>query len=148
MYHKQGISDRMDEHAYASLIAQWLLPWTRRLNLPGSVYVDSANKLFRRALEKAMQDAGIRAWVIRPFDKSDGINERIAWTAGLMFQNRFLVAGHLKKWHEAYGMATWDANEYEKGSWVRLDDGSFPVDCLDSAEYATYGYRKLTEEMR
>ncbi|MBQ9324736.1 MAG: phage terminase large subunit [Clostridia bacterium] len=145
MYHKQGISDKMDEAAYAALVAAWLKPWADRLRMPGSVYVDSANKLFRRALEKAMMDTGIRAWAIRPFDKKDGINERIAWTTTMMHQGRWKVARHLIKWQEAYDMATWDTKEFEKGEWVRLDDGSYPVDCLDSAEYATYGYRRFTD---
>ena len=145
MYHKQGISERMDERSYALLIASWLQPWTRRLSMPGVIYVDSANKLFRRALERAVTESGIRAWTIRPFDKSDGINERIAWSASLMHQGRWRVAEHLRKWHEAYDMAVWDPNEFEKGRWVRLDDGSCPVDCLDSAEYATYGFRRLTD---
>ena len=92
-----------------------------------------------------MMDTGIRAWAIRPFDKKDGINERIAWTTTMMHQGRWKVARHLIKWQEAYDMATWDTKEFEKGEWVRLDDGSYPVDCLDSAEYATYGYRRFTD---
>ena len=43
---------------------------------------------------------------------------------------------------EAYQMAVWDAEEYEKGEWVRVDDGSYPVDCLDSAEYSMYGFKR------
>ena len=34
---------------------------------------------------------------------------------------------------------------YEKGEWQRLDDGSFSVDCLDSAEYGFYPYKRWIE---
>ena len=37
------------------------------------------------------------------------------------------------------------AAAYERGEWERLDDGSFPVDCLDSAEYGMYPYRRFLE---
>ena len=40
-------------------------------------------------------------------------------------------------------MATWAENDFEKGEWVRLDNGSYPVDCLDSAEYSFYPLRRF-----
>ena len=57
-------------------------------------------------------------------------------------QGRYKIAEHMKKWHEAYQMATWQPEEYAKGEWVRVDDGSYPVDCLDSAEYSMYNFRR------
>jgi len=35
----------------------------------------------------------------------------------------------------------WDEKRRQLGDWVRLDNGSYPVDCLDSAEYATIAYK-------
>ena len=40
-------------------------------------------------------------------------------------------------------MAVWSDKEYEKGDWVRVDDGSYPVDCLDSAEYSMYNFKRF-----
>jgi hypothetical protein len=48
----------------------------------------------------------------------------------------------MKSWHEAYENAMWDDEEYEKKEWVRVDDGSYPVDCLDSTEYAIHPYKE------
>lgn len=58
----------------------------------------------------------------------------------LLMQGRYHVAEHLAPWHEALQMATWDEAAYEKGEWMRLDNGSYPVDALDSSEYSIYPY--------
>lgn len=50
LYHKQGISDKMTEAAYAKKICERLKPWTRIHPQIAHVYVDSAAKLFRAAL--------------------------------------------------------------------------------------------------
>ena len=47
--------------------------------------------------------------------------------------------------HEAYENAVWDADEKAKGEWVRVDDGSYPVDCLDSGEYGIQPYARYLE---
>ena len=62
----------------------------------------------------------------------------IALEDRLLVQGRIRIAPHLEKWHEALQMAVWDGSAWEKGEWVRLDDGSYPLDCLDSMEYGLY----------
>ena len=142
LYHKQGISDKMTEAAYAKMVAEWLVPWTKVYPTIGTVYVDSANKLFRAALNQELIARGLNRFVVRGFDKSDGILSRIELSSMLLMQGRYKIAAHMKKWHEAYQMATWQPEEYAKGEWVRVDDGSYPVDCLDSAEYSMYNFRR------
>lgn len=144
LWHRQGRDEGMDEAAYADSVAEWLTRWARLLPLPCTVYVDSANKLFRAALGHALARTGIgQRFAVRAFSKADGINERIKLNEALLAQGRFKVAAHLNKWHEAYQTAVWDERKYELGEWARLDDGSCPVDCLDSAEYAVYPYQRF-----
>lgn len=145
LYHKQGISDKMSEEKYARLIADWLLAWSQTLPMIGDVYVDSAAKLFKAGLRDELDRRGVSRFVIKGFDKKDGINERISLNAMLINTGRFRVAAHMKQWLSAYQDATWDPDAYEKGEWERLDDGSFPVDCLDSAEYGFYPYRRFLQ---
>lgn len=141
-YHKQGISDKMDEATYARMIVDWLVPWAKTYPFLGTVYVDSAAKLFRTALNKELLARGLGRFVVRAFDKSDGILERIEMNCILFAQGRFKIASHMKKWIEAYQMAVWDEDEYANKKWVRVDDGSYPIDCLDSAEYGFFGYKR------
>lgn len=138
MYHKQGISDKMDEEMYCKMIVEWLIPWTKIYPNIGTIYVDSAAKLFRAGLDRALLRKGLNRFLVRGFDKADGIMERIRLNCMLMNQGRFFISTAMPKWHEAYQSAVWSTDEYEKGEWVRLDDGSYPVDCLDSAEYSLY----------
>lgn len=146
LYHRQGINDRMSESDYIAVIIRFLKKWVNWKPYPGVVWVDSANKLFRTGLAHEMERQGMNRFVVRAFDKQDGINSRIELNEMLMTQGRFRVAEHLKQWHEAYQMAVWDENAYEKSSWVRLDDGSYPLDCLDSAEYAFTNFRRYLED--
>lgn len=145
LYHRQGISDRMSEDKYARLIAEWLERWSAVFPLLGDVYVDSAAKLFRAGLRDALAARGMGRFGVKGFDKSGGINERISLNALLIHAGRFRVAAHMKQWIRAYQDAAWNPAAYEKGEWERLDDGSFPVDCLDSAEYGFYPYRRFLQ---
>lgn len=143
LYHRQGISDKMSEDKYARLIADWLGGWYERFTAGAEVYVDSAAKLFRAGLRDELARRGMKRLTVKGFDKGDGILSRISLTGRLMNQGRFRVAAHMKQWIQAYQDAVWDPAAYERGEWARLDDGSFPVDCLDSAEYAFYPYRRF-----
>lgn len=147
LYHKQGISDKMDEATYAKMVVEWLVPWAKTYPLLGTIYVDSANKMFKPALRKALAKRGLSRFTVKSFDKSDGILSRIELAASLLAQGRYKIADHMAKWHEAYQNATWDPKSYEEGEWIRTDDGSYPVDCLDSAEYSFYPlHRFLLDE--
>ena len=143
MYHKQGIDDKMTSDMYAKMIAEWLIPWTRIYPQIGTIYVDSANKLFIADLRAELDRRGMHRYAVRGFNKSDGILERIELSCMLLAQGRYKINGAMLKWHEAYQNAVWDADSYEKGEWVRLDDGSYPVDCLDSAEYSLYPLKRF-----
>ena len=143
MYHKQGIDNKMDSSLYAKMIVEWLIPWTKIYPAIGTIFVDSANKLFIGDLRHELDRRGLQRYVVRGFDKSDGILERIELTCMLLAQGRYKINSRLSKWHEAMQNAVWDDSQFEKGEWVRLDDGSYPVDCLDSAEYSLYPLKRF-----
>lgn len=143
MYHKQGIDNKMTEALYAKMLVDWLIPWTKVYPKIGTIYADSANKLFRAALKNELVRRGLTRFSVVAFDKSDGILERIELTEMLLNQSRYKVSTRMDKWHEALQMAVWSDKEYESGEWVRVDDGSYPVDCLDSSEYSMYNFRRF-----
>lgn len=143
MYHKQGIDNRMDEQLYAEMLVEWLVPWSKIYPTIGTIYVDSAAKLFITAIRRALDRRGLQRFTVRGFDKSDGILSRIELDCMLLAQGRLKISSRMTKWHEAFQMAVWSDKEFEKGEWVRVDDGSYPVDCLDSAEYSLYPLRRF-----
>ena len=143
MYHKQGIDNKMSEQRYAQMIVDWLVPWVKVYPQIGTIYADSANKLFRTALKNELIRRGLSRFSVVAFDKSDGILERIELSEMLLNQGRYKINARMDKWHEAYQMAVWSDKEYENGDWVRVDDGSYPVDCLDSAEYSLYPLKRF-----
>ena len=140
LYHKQGISDKMDENLYSGMICDWLERWQKVYPVIGDIYVDSANHMFRNGLRNELIRRRMGRFSVKSFNKSDGINERISANMILLTAGRFKVAEHMKQWLDAYQNATWEDDAYEKGEWKRLDDGSFPVDCLDSTEYGFFPY--------
>lgn len=141
MYHKQGIDNKMSSSMYARMLVQWLKPWTKVYPALGTIYVDSANKLFIQDLRQELDRNGLQRYLVKGFNKADGILERIEFSCMLQAQGRYKIATTMQKWHEAYQMAVWSDEDFEKGEWVRVDDGSYPVDCLDSAEYSLYPFK-------
>ncbi len=142
-YHKQGIDSGKDHAAYAADIAQFIKPWTEvypRL-ASNTIFAESADKLFRQALRKALDDAGLRSMQIVPSYKKDGILDRINTMRILINQGRKKIADHMEPWFQAYEMAVWDSGKYLEKEWVRVDDGSYPVDCLDSDEYGIQPFK-------
>lgn len=133
----------MSENLYAQMIVQWLRPWTQIYPKIGTIYVDSANKLFRTGLRNELIRRGMGRYSVMPFNKGDGILQRIELTSMLMAQGRYKLNSRMKKWAEALVMATWSDSDFAKGEWVRVDDGSYPVDCLDSAEYSYYPFKRM-----
>ena len=143
MYHKQGIDNKMTEEKYARMVVDWLVPWTKIYPQIGTIYADSANKLFRTALKNELIRRGMGRFSVLAFDKSDGIIERIELSEMLLAQGRYKINTRMNEWHQAYQDAVWSDKEWEKGEWVRVDDGSYPVDCLDSAEYSVYPLKRF-----
>ena len=143
LYHKQSIDEKMDEQKYVREIVDWLIPWTKIHPQVGTIYVDSANRMFRDGLKNELIRRGLARFAVHSFNKSDGILERIELSSMLFAQNRYRINSRMKEWHEAYQMAVWSDSEYEKGEWRRVDDGSYPVDCLDSAEYSLYPMKRF-----
>ncbi len=143
-YHKQGIEHGKDHAQYAADIATFLKPWTQVYPLLANctVFAESADKLFRQALLTAFERAGLRGMRIVPAYKKDGILDRIDLERILINQGRKKIAAHLGPWFEAYENAVWDSDKYADKEWVRVDDGSYPVDCLDSDEYSTQPFKK------
>lgn len=142
LYDKQGLNERMSEHDYTVKVAKWLELWAKVFPRLSTIYVDSANKLFRVGMKEELIARNMSQFNVKFFDKSDGIKERIELNEQLFKQGRFKIASHMQHWINAYEAAVWDPNAYEKGEWVRLDNGSYEVDCLDSAEYAFYTQQK------
>lgn len=142
-YHKQGIDSGKDHAQYAADIAAFILPWTEVYPRIASctVFAESADKLFRQALKKALADAGLRGMQIVPSYKKDGILDRINTMRILINQDRKKMAEHMTEWFQAYEMAVWDVDKYAEKEWVRVDDGSYPVDCLDSDEYGIQPFK-------
>lgn len=144
-YHKQGKDSGMTHALYAreicDRIADWIEIWP--LVEGATVFAESADKLFRQALYNEIRSRGWMRMQVVPSYKKDGIVDRIRLTNILITSGRYKIASHLRPWIRAIEDAVWDDDEYEKGEWVRVDDGSYPVDCLDSSEYGTQPYKKL-----
>ena len=142
-YHKQGIDTGKDHATYAASIAafilRWCKPYPRLKNC--TVFCESADKLFRQALRNALDDVGLRTMHIVPSYKKEGIVDRIRFQEILINQGRKRIASHMRPWLDAYEQAAWDVKEYQDKEWVRIDDGSYPVDCLDSDEYSIQPFK-------
>ena len=149
-YHKQGIESVMDEAQYAAEIVAFLLPWTKAYPSLAhcTVFAESANKLFRQALRNALDKAGLSGMMVVPSYKKDGINDRINTMRILINQGRKKIANHLQEWFEAYENAVWDSDKYADKEWVRVDNGSYPVDCLDCDEYSIQPFKADLIEAR
>ena len=143
-YSKQGKESGKTHADYAKEIVEKILGWIETFPMveASPVFTESADKLFRQALANELKKQGLRNQVI-PSYKKEGIVDRIRLTNILINQGRYRIASHMKSWFNAVENAMWSDDEYEKGNWVRIDDGSYPVDCLDSSEYAVQPYKAL-----
>lgn len=142
-YHKQGINQEKDHADYAREIVAFIKPYTLVYpKLASSViFSDSADKLFRQALRKELDQQGLRNMSVTPSYKADGIEDRIRLMQILINQGRKKIKVGLEPWFNAYEQAVWDTDKYQEKEWVRVDDGSYPVDCLDSDEYSIQPYK-------
>lgn len=146
-YHKQGKETGYTHDRYAQEIVTKIQEWGRTFPAffaSSHIFAESADKLFRQALANALRRAGINIQVV-PAYKKEGIVDRIRLTELLMHQERYKIMKHLRPWIEAIENATWDEKKRQEGEWVRTDDGSYPVDCLDSSEYAVQPFRGRLE---
>lgn len=146
-YHKQGKESGYTHDRYAQEIVAKIQEWGRMFPAffaSAHIFAESADKLFRQALANELKRRGIHIQVV-PAYKKDGIIDRIRLTNILINQGRYKVMRHLKPWINALENATWDEEERQKGEWVRTDDDSYPVDCLDSSEYAVQPFKGRLE---
>ena len=146
-YHKQGKESGYTHDRYAKEIVDKIVEWVDvypSFLFSAHIFCESADKLFRQALANELSRRGIYIQVI-PSHKKDGILDRIRLMNILINQGRYKVMRHLVQWVEALENATWDQKEKDKGNWVRTDDGSYPVDCLDSSEYSIQPFKKRLE---
>lgn len=151
-YRKQGKNTSGYTHdKYAKEIVDKIVEWERTYHFyvpfffnSCDIFCESADKLFRQALSNELQRRGIYI-TVNPSYKKDGIVARIRLECILMNQGRLKIMNHMKPWIEAYENAVWDVDEKAKGEWVRVDDGSYPVDCLDSGEYGIHPYARYLE---
>lgn len=146
-YHKQGKSSGYTHDRYAVEIVDKVEEWGRlypAFLLSGYIFAEEADKLFRQALVNELQRRHIYL-TVRPSYKKGGIVDRIRLTNILINQGRYKVMKHLHPWQEALENATWNEKKRVEGEWVRTDDGSYPVDCLDSSEYAVQPFKSRLE---
>ncbi|SFE11272.1 phage terminase, large subunit, PBSX family [Paenibacillus algorifonticola] len=150
-YHRQGKDQGKEpgytHDRYAQEIVNKVVEWSETYPAFLScahIFAESADKLFRQALANELRRRGIHIPVV-PSYKKDGIVDRIRLTNILINQGRYKVMAHLKQWRDALENATWDEKERVAGEWVRTDDGSYPVDCLDSSEYAVQPFKRRLE---
>jgi PBSX family phage terminase large subunit len=146
-YHKQGKSTGYTHDRYAKEIVDKIEEWGKMYPAffaCAHIFAESADKLFRQALLNELQRRKIFI-TVTPSYKKEGIVDRIRLTNILINQGRYKVMSHLKPWQEALENATWVEEERVKGEWVRTDDGSYPVDCLDSSEYAVQPFKRRLE---
>ncbi|MCL2376286.1 MAG: phage terminase large subunit [Defluviitaleaceae bacterium] len=144
-YHRQGDGTGMTHERYIADIVEKVVQWCKAfegLQFGGGIFCESAEKLFRQALHDGLRRAGL-AIPVHPSYKKDGILDRIRLFSLLIAQGRLFVAAHLEEWIDAFYGATWDEGAKSRGVWVRTDDGSYPLDCLDSAEYAVVPMKKV-----
>ncbi|MDR2649148.1 MAG: terminase family protein [Clostridiales bacterium] len=142
-YHKQGRETGKTHRIYALDILDKVKTWVAVYPVVArcGVFVESADKLFRTEFKHQLDSAGLNLMQVIPSYKKDGIEDRIRLQSILIYENRLLVRSELAPWITAYTSAVWNEKDKEKGNWVRVDDGSYPVDCLDSAEYAIQPYK-------
>ncbi|MEK3771106.1 phage terminase large subunit [Paenibacillus sp. FSL R5-0887] len=143
-YHKQGKSTGYTHDRYAKEIVDRIEEWGNMYPAffaCAHIFAESADKLFRQALLNELQRRKIFI-TVTPSYKKEGIVDRIRLTSILINQGRYKVMSHLKEWQEALENATWDEKKRIEGEWVRTDDGSYPVDCLDSSEYSVQPFKK------
>ncbi|HBF4992441.1 TPA: phage terminase large subunit [Clostridioides difficile] len=146
-YHKQGKNHGYTHDKYAKEIVDKIEEWSHtypHFLFSTYIFCESADKLFRQALSNELKRRGINIQVT-PSYKKDGIVDRIRLVNILINQGRYKIMKHLNKWIEAIENAIWDDDEKSKGNWVRVDDGSYPVDCLDSSEYSIQPFKKRLE---
>lgn len=146
-YHKQGKDSGYTHDRYAQEIVQKIKEWTetyKNFFMGAHIFCESADKLFRQALANELRRQGFNFPVV-PSYKKEGIVDRIRLTNILINQDRYKIMQHMAPWIEAIENATWDEDERTKGEWVRTDDGSYPVDCLDSSEYSVQPYKRRLE---
>lgn len=143
-YHKQSIDTGMTHLSYARLIVSKILDWVQLFPRVAmcDCFIESADKLFRQAIADELARVGLNRIQIYASYKAEGIVDRIRLQNILIAENRLRVDKTMKPWIEAYEQASWSTDEYEKGDWVRIDDGSYPVDCLDSSEYGTHPFKE------
>jgi PBSX family phage terminase large subunit len=146
-YHKQGKDSGYTHDRYAKEIVNKIKEWAETYKsffMGAHIFCESADKLFRQALANELRRQGFNFPVV-PSYKKEGIVDRIRLTNILINQSRYKIMHHMAHWIEAIENATWDEDERTKGEWVRTDDGSYPVDCLDSSEYAVQPYKRRLE---
>lgn len=146
-YHKQGKEHGYTHDRYAKEIVDKIVEWGEMFPAffaSAHIFAESADKLFRQALANELRRRGINIQVV-PAYKKEGIIDRIRLSNILINQGRYKVMRHLKPWIEALENATWVEEERVKGEWVRTDDDSYPVDCLDSGEYAVQPFKRRLE---
>ncbi|MFT8347695.1 PBSX family phage terminase large subunit [Clostridium saccharoperbutylacetonicum] len=146
-YHKQGKESGYTHDRYAKEIVDKIEEWIRTYPsflFSTHIFCESADKLFRQALTNELRRRGINITVV-PAYKKEGILDRIRLVNILINQGRYKIMRHLVNLIEAIENATWDQKEKDKGEWVRTDDGSYPVDCLDSSEYSIQPFKKRLE---
>lgn len=142
-YHKQGAREGHTHETYVREICSRIEDWAARypgLLFGGAIFCESAEKLFRQSLVVELRRRGLGIAVF-PSYKKGGILERIRLFDMLINQGRLTVAAHLTPWISAFYDAAWCEKAKSRGEWIRADNNTASIDCLDSAEYAALPYK-------
>lgn len=136
-YHKNNNKNEPEKsmEGYIDDFIEWSKKIKKKYPRWKNVYVDSANKLFRLAIQERVKKEGLNLFVY-PAYKKDGILYRIKLTQLLFMNDRIIISDASQHLREAFEQALWDSAAAEKGLQERLDDGTSDIDSLDSFEYA------------
>lgn len=102
------------------------------------VYCDSAEQTLIRGLKTAAAKAGLPVQIHNAY--KGPINDRIRFTNRLISAERFKIMRRCTHTIDALSSAVWDKKHITED--VRLDDGTYNVDNLDSFEYSFEPYMK------
>lgn len=125
-YKKKEITPKELEKAFIEFVQE-----AKKDYVVADAYCDSAETTLIKGLKQAVAENGVGINIHKA--RKSEINDRIKFTLRLMGQGRFKVCRECFHLREALNTAVWDDEKIED---VRLDDGFYNIDSLDSLEYS------------
>ena len=126
-YHKGELTPQELETAFIDFVQRNSAKYPIR-----DAYCDSAETTLIKGLDRAARREHLRANVMKSLKKP--IKDRINCEVRLFASGRLKIMEHCEHHIEAFSCALWDSKHITED--VRLDNGSTPIDPLDSFEYS------------